>query len=387
MLKRIVAFILVILTLAAVIGLSSEYGLRLARVTNVLDGTTINVRFDNGLYETIRYIGVRLPKEVDSEVNFNRVAKFYNESLVEGRYVWVEFDNKRRGKNDGLLGYVYLAPQKEGMVNAILLAQGLVHSVYSPPNVKYGDLFNKLEKNAHDLQVGIWRAEREPVEPDNAVCSCTKDLNCSDFQWQEEAQRCFEYCQEVRGELDFHGIDTDGDGVPCESLPYKSQRKVEKTVNILRDPDEIPIFTDLDWGASAETVVASQGEPASRSENVLAYAREVFDISGSLEYLFVDGKLAEIDFTFEEQRSDLNQYIDDYKGVNKLLTEEYGQPTLNRTLWNDKKFKGQKHNYGTAVVVGDLEYESTWKLEGIVIRHVLNGKAGGANHNLQVKPR
>ena len=46
-------------------------------------------------------------------------------------------------------------------------------------------------------------------------CSCSGNLNCSDFSTQRKAQLCFNYC----GPVDVHGLDTDNDGVVCESLP------------------------------------------------------------------------------------------------------------------------------------------------------------------------
>ena len=49
--------------------------------------------------------------------------------------------------------------------------------------------------------------------------NCESDVyNCADFEDQEEAQAVFNLCveQEVG---DIHGLDNDGDGVVCESLP------------------------------------------------------------------------------------------------------------------------------------------------------------------------
>jgi len=44
-----------------------------------------------------------------------------------------------------------------------------------------------------------------------------KDYNCSDFTTQKEAQVFFE--SEGGPTEDYHGLDRDGDGVACESLP------------------------------------------------------------------------------------------------------------------------------------------------------------------------
>ena len=45
---------------------------------------------------------------------------------------------------------------------------------------------------------------------------CSSNVyNCGDFTTQEEAQEVFDYC----GPEDIHGLDNDGDGEVCESLP------------------------------------------------------------------------------------------------------------------------------------------------------------------------
>ena len=54
-----------------------------------------------------------------------------------------------------------------------------------------------------------------------AMCNSDEnfDYNCSDFSTQEEAQSVFEKCS--KNGLDVHGLDGDGDGEACESLPHK----------------------------------------------------------------------------------------------------------------------------------------------------------------------
>lgn len=48
---------------------------------------------------------------------------------------------------------------------------------------------------------------------------CDHDLyNCSDFSTQAQAQAVYEYCEQL-GFGDVHHLDSDHDGVACESLP------------------------------------------------------------------------------------------------------------------------------------------------------------------------
>lgn len=51
------------------------------------------------------------------------------------------------------------------------------------------------------------------------VCDCSADLyNCEDFDTQQAAQACYDYCFSLLG-IDLHRLDHDGNGVTCESLP------------------------------------------------------------------------------------------------------------------------------------------------------------------------
>ncbi len=47
----------------------------------------------------------------------------------------------------------------------------------------------------------------------------TYNYNCSDFNYQEEAQKVYEKC--AKNGLDVHGLDRNKDGVACQSLPSK----------------------------------------------------------------------------------------------------------------------------------------------------------------------
>lgn len=57
------------------------------------------------------------------------------------------------------------------------------------------------------------------TEPAPGPCSCSGNLyNCPNFATQGQAQACFDYCVD-QGHGDVHLLDTDNDGVACESLP------------------------------------------------------------------------------------------------------------------------------------------------------------------------
>ncbi len=57
-----------------------------------------------------------------------------------------------------------------------------------------------------------------PPTPDLHYDCSGNVYNCSDFNYQSEAQEAYDYCV-VQGAGDIHRLDSDNDGIACESLP------------------------------------------------------------------------------------------------------------------------------------------------------------------------
>lgn len=126
---------------------------RWAFVERVVDGDTVVL----STKERVRYIGVDTPelhhprKPVES---YAREAKAFNQNLVGGKRVRLEFDVERYDKYSRLLAYVYL---EEGtFVNAEMLRQGYARLMTIPPNVRYVDRFIQLQKEAREANRGLW---------------------------------------------------------------------------------------------------------------------------------------------------------------------------------------------------------------------------------------
>jgi len=122
-------------------------------VKRVIDGDTIKLA--NG--ETVRYIGIDTPetKHPRKPVQFmGREASAANKKLVGGKRVRLEFDAQQRDRYGRLLAYVYV---DEVFVNAWLVENGYAQIMTIPPNVKYQDLFLKLQKEAREKKRGLWK--------------------------------------------------------------------------------------------------------------------------------------------------------------------------------------------------------------------------------------
>jgi micrococcal nuclease len=136
-------------------GIEAEPREAAAYVLRAVDGDTIEVRLD-GRDEYVRYIGVDTPETVkpDTPVQcFGPRAHRFDERLVTHRRVRLVFGVERRDIYGRLLAYVHLGHR---FVNAELVRRGLARTLTIPPNDRFADLFNRLQKRASRLGRGLW---------------------------------------------------------------------------------------------------------------------------------------------------------------------------------------------------------------------------------------
>ena len=137
------------------------------RVVRVVDGDTIVIDY-NGTQEKVRLIGVDTPESVHSDASKNtpygKIASDYTKKQLTGKTVELEFDVQERDKYGRLLAYVYLDGK---MYNKTLLEEGHAKVATFPPNVKYVEEFQQIEKQAQIAQVGMW--EGYVLKTDGAI--------------------------------------------------------------------------------------------------------------------------------------------------------------------------------------------------------------------------
>ena len=138
----------------------------------VIDGDTFKCKnFLDGKEETIRLIGIDTPESSDNEkarrdsertgqdlqtiIALGKKAEEFTRSyLPEGTVVELELDVQSKDKYGRTLAYVYLPDKK--MLNALLIQEGYAQIMTIPPNVKYQDLFLKLQREAREQGKGLW---------------------------------------------------------------------------------------------------------------------------------------------------------------------------------------------------------------------------------------
>lgn len=154
--------IYLILLLALLFGETSctESGKRnsdnLYAVKRIVDGDTFYIDDGTEKGSSVRLIGVDTPetKHPRKEVEYyGKEASDYLKTLLAGKTVRLEFDVQERDRYGRLLAYVYVG---KTFVNADLVKNGYAQIATYPPNVKYVELFQKLETEARENNRGLW---------------------------------------------------------------------------------------------------------------------------------------------------------------------------------------------------------------------------------------
>lgn len=134
--------------------ISKEY----LHVVKVVDGDTFWVDNETSTGLKIRLIGVDAPesrKTFKKEVGYyGKEAKNYLFNMLSGKSVKLVYDIDPLDQYGRTLAYVYL--EDGTFVNADLVKNGFAMVMTVPPNVKYADLFLKLQQDARENNRGLW---------------------------------------------------------------------------------------------------------------------------------------------------------------------------------------------------------------------------------------
>jgi endonuclease YncB( thermonuclease family) len=162
--KRLQQTVLLLLLSTALLAATDATGL-VATVREVIDGDTIVLRDGR----KVRYLGINAPEHGQP---YAREATTFNRRLVSGLPVRLEFDQVREDRHGRLLAYVYATTcevrgakcDEETMVNEQLLAEGLAHVFFMPPNTRFAERLLQVQEKAHTARRGMWKAVRGPLK-------------------------------------------------------------------------------------------------------------------------------------------------------------------------------------------------------------------------------
>ncbi len=143
-----------------------------AIITKVVDGDT--VYSDKG--EKIRIIGINAP-EIDDKEPLSEESLDFAKRYLLNKKVYIENDVEVFDQYDRKLAYIWIDKPEdlsyENIKNlnysAMSLNKGLSRTYTFEPNVKYKRDFKKAQKEARDLEIGMWKISKEGTTRGNEL--------------------------------------------------------------------------------------------------------------------------------------------------------------------------------------------------------------------------
>src|SRR5690554_2425927 len=129
-------------------------------VSRVVDGDTFIIDDGSEKGKRVRLIGVDTPETVHPRKPveyYGREASDYVKNVLANQRIGLEFDVDTTDRYGRLLAYVYL--QDGTFLNAHLIEKGYGQIATYPPNVKYVEKFQKLQRKARRKNLGLWGKE------------------------------------------------------------------------------------------------------------------------------------------------------------------------------------------------------------------------------------
>lgn len=208
------------------------------KVLKVVDGDTFSVSKD-GTNVTVRLIGMDTPEVVDPRKVvqcFGKEASAEAHRLLDGQSVRLVQDPTQDtyDKYGRLLAYAYLPDGT--LYNKTMIEEGFAHEYTYNVLYQFQKEFKAAETDARIAQRGLWApntcngnttqaAHNTAAQPaatsatpaDGSIVCSSNTYNCGNFTTHAQAQHVFDTCLPTMG--DIHKLDSDGDGIACESLP------------------------------------------------------------------------------------------------------------------------------------------------------------------------
>jgi micrococcal nuclease len=137
------------------------------KINRVVDGDTAILEDSR----RIRYLNIDTPESVKPNTPvqcFGKEAYELNQELVEGREVWIKFDEEKEDRYGRLLVFVFLPGKNVNdigqSVNAYLVQLGFARSYIIKPNDTYAEEFAAMELKAKRENRGLWEKCPKPFE-------------------------------------------------------------------------------------------------------------------------------------------------------------------------------------------------------------------------------
>ena len=134
-------------------------------------------------------------------------------------------------------------------------------------------------------------------------------------------------------------------------------------------------FRKVSWGMNRDKVKSTEKlNIIGENDKILVYKAVSLEKNVNIVYIFVNDKLVRAKYVINEEHTQKNDYIRDYKEFKDILIKIYNEPLNDNIIWLDDLYKNDPSKYGLAVSIGHLSYWSNWETERTKIICMLRGE-------------
>ena len=137
-------------------------------------------------------------------------------------------------------------------------------------------------------------------------------------------------------------------------------------------------FRNSKWGMKKDKVLSTEkNKPLEAGPYnpyfAAVYTGEVAGLKAYYKYSFLDDVLVRGDYVLKEKHYNKNKYITDYNKLKEILTRKYGGPIKDVENWYNDQYKDRPQDYGLAVSIGHLAFQSDWETDRTLVWLTLKG--------------
>lgn len=134
-------------------------------------------------------------------------------------------------------------------------------------------------------------------------------------------------------------------------------------------------FRDAKWGASQKAVVKAEGrKPVDADEGRLVFEDRLSGREAAVIYTFGGGRLSEGAYVIREPYRSVDDALEHYRSLRKLLRSKYGEPLRNEEVRWGRDGDGDDGRRG--LMEGEASYQTSWAFERTTIELRLKRKRG-----------
>jgi len=155
------------------------------------------------------------------------------------------------------------------------------------------------------------------------------------------------------------------------SKNFNSAEALMKEIQTIAKRD----FRKANWGMPRNKVKWTEADdPIGENDSDIIYSRQFAGMDALMGYVFEEDKLVKAKYMFQQQHSDLNDYITDYNNLKKALEKKYGKAKMEKALWSNGLYMKIPAEWGKALSLGYLTYLSYWNTKNTQISLLLKGE-------------